>query len=399
MTNLISSRRRRPVVLRAAWLAAGAASLALPAAAAGAQGTVSGQGFGYPTGQLSTGSLGSGGAMAETDPFSPINPASLAAVAAWRRATLFFQYDPEFRRVTADGRSQNATLTRFPVVFAAVPAGARGAVGLSASTLLDRTFTTTFQTETVIGGETIGATESIESRGSVADLRLGFAWAFANAFRVGVGGHVLTGQNRLVSGRVFEDSVRFGRVADSSVIDYSGVAASAGFDWRPVRGLGLAGSYRVGGRIRTERTDSTLTRATAPDRMGVSLRVDRITGASFGVSYARNRWSNLAGLGSDAVRVSDGSEFAAGAEVVGPRYGDNVVLIRLGGRRRDLPFGVGTSDVRETAFSGGIGAPLGGGRALFDLAVQRASRSTVGGTAGTASERAWTLSLGFTVRP
>jgi len=383
-----------------------ALSFAMTAAGgtAGAQGTVSGQGFGYPTGQLSTSSLGSGGSMAEFDPFSPLNPASVAMLAGWRRPSFFFQYDPEFRRVTAAGRSQNTTLTRFPVVAIGVPVGARGAVSLSASTLLDRTFSTTFTSETSIGGDVISATESIESRGSVADLRLAGGWGFTNAFRVGLAGHVLTGENRLVSGRTFADTSSFGNVADSSVIDFSGVAASAGVEVRPIRGVGIAASYRIGGTLRTERNDSTLTSAKAPDRLGVSLRIDRVAGAAFGVSYARNRWSKLDGLGSSEVRVSDGTDFALGAEVVGPRYGNNVILLRLGGRRRDLPFGVGSADVRETAFSGGIGAPLAGGRALFDLALQRASRTTIGGTGGgtdaaSASERAWTLSIGFTVRP
>jgi hypothetical protein len=336
--------------------------------------------------------------MAEMDPLSPLNP---AAIAGFGRAALFFQYDPEFRRVTAGGRSENATITRFPVVAALIPVSRRAQLAFSASTYFDRTFSTTVSTETDIGGERIGATERVESRGSVSDVRLAGAWVFSNTFRVGVGGHVLTGENRLVSGRVFADTLRFGTVSDSSNIDYSGIAVSAGAEWRVARGLAVAGSYRKGGTVRTERDAATLTRATAPDRMGVAVRFDRIAGAAFGASYARQSWSNLRGLGSNALRVSDGAEYALGGEVVGPRYGENVVLIRLGARQRDLPFGVGEADVRETAFAGGIGSPLGGGRALVDLSVQRANRSARGGSGalGGASERAWTLSVGFTVRP
>ena len=379
-----------------------AALLLVVAAPAGAQGTLSGQGFGYPTGQLSTTALGNGGAMQEFDPFSPINPAALGTLAPWRRPAFFFQYDPEFRRVSSAGQSQSATLARFPVIAAAIPVMRRGELGISASTYLDRTFSTTFSTTTQIGLEQIGTTERVESRGSIGDVRLGAAWVFANALRVGLAGHVLSGENRLVSARVFSDTARFGSVADSSVLDYSGVAASAGVEWRIVRGLAVAGSYRKGGTLRTERDDSTITRADAPDRVGVSVRVDRIAGAAIGASWARTNWSNMRSLGTSALRVRDGTEFAAGAELVGPRYGDNVVLLRLGGRQRDLPFGIGSADVRETAFSGGVGAPLAGGRALIDFALQHASRSARGGTAGagaTPTERAWTLSFGFTVRP
>ena len=395
-------RARRARRGAAALALVGGATVALGTAPVGAQGTLSGQGFGYPTGQLSTRSLGSGGAMAELDPLSPLNP---SAVAGFGRSGVFFQYDPEFRRVEAGGASQSSTLTRFPVIGAVIPAFRRAHIGLSASTLLDRTFATTRATESVIGGESVTATERIEARGSVTDLRVAFGYFVAPRLRVGVAGHVLTGENRFVQSREFPDTSRFGSVSDTSNFDYRGVAGSAGVAWEPVRGINLGASYRKGGDFRTERRDSTLTSATAPDRMGVALRVDRITGASIGASWARQRWSNLRGLGSEQVSVRDGTELAVGAEAVGPRWGNNSVLLRLGGRRRDLPFGVGGADVRETAFAAGLGVPLASGgavgfeRAMFDLAIQRASRTPLGGALDGASERAWTVSFGFAVRP
>ncbi|MGE5750306.1 MAG: hypothetical protein ACM31F_10130, partial [Gemmatimonas sp.] len=51
------------------------AAVTLGANAAGAQGTLSTQGFGYPTGQLSTRALANGGGIGEFDADSPINPA------------------------------------------------------------------------------------------------------------------------------------------------------------------------------------------------------------------------------------------------------------------------------------------------------------------------------------
>ena len=70
----------------------------------------------------------------------------------------------------------------------------------------------------------------------------------------------------------------------------------------------------------------------------------------------------------------------------------------MGGRQRTLPFGLGGADVRERAYSAGAGVPFAAGRALFDLALQRASRSLEGSSVD-ASERAWTVSIGLTVRP
>ena len=82
------------------------------------------------------------------------------------------------------------------------------------------------------------------------------------------------------------------------------------------------------------------------------------------------------------------------------------MLFRLGGRERTLPFGLGGADVKERAYSGGLGLPFAGGRAMADLAVQHAARTLDGRYVGTGAsavgasrERAWILSIGFTVRP
>ena len=129
---------RLPLLRAAALLLAVGAPAALRA-----QGAIGNQGYGYPTGQLSTRTLGTGGGLAEFDPVSPLNPAALSYI---RRATLAFQYDPEFRRVTAGGTSQNATIARFPVLAATLPFRDRYSVGISASTYLDRSFVTRYRT-------------------------------------------------------------------------------------------------------------------------------------------------------------------------------------------------------------------------------------------------------------
>ena len=100
-------------------LALGAAALSAPfARTAAAQGSLSTQGYGYPTGELSTRALGTGGSLAEFDPASPINPAALGSWGAspinsairsvWGRTAFTAQYDPEFRRVTAGTGSQTS---------------------------------------------------------------------------------------------------------------------------------------------------------------------------------------------------------------------------------------------------------------------------------------------------
>ena len=380
------------------------AAALLPAALA-AQGSLGTQGYGYPTGQLSTRAMGAGGSFGEFDPASPLNP---AAVSYFRRATLSAQYDPEFRRTTAGGVNQTATIARFPVITAGFPVRDRIALSLSASTYLDRSFVTAYETTSQIGDETVTATQSIESRGSIADLRVGAGMIAARWLRFGVAGHLLSGENRLISGRRFADTSQFASVSDSTSLDYSGAAVSGGVEVTPVRWLTLAGSMRRGLDLRVQRNDTTLRTASAPNRIGVGVRLDAVTGASFAAGYARTEWSRMRELGSTSLEVRDAPEFSVGVEAVGPRLGSTPTLFRLGGRDRTLPFGLGAADVKERSYAGGVGLPFGGGRAFADLAVQYAGRRLEGATGLTggsggladgARERAWTISVGFSVRP
>jgi hypothetical protein len=69
---------------------------------------------------------------------------------------------------------------------------------------------------------------------------------------------------------------------------------------------------------------------------------------------------------------------------------------RLGARRRDLPFGVNGVQPIETSLGGGIGLPLGFGRAQVDLGAERASRTLPG--ISNLRERGVILSFGFRLR-
>src|SRR6476620_396843 len=118
----------------------------LPAAAL-AQGTLSTQGFGYPTGQLSTRTLGTGGAMGEIDPLSVSNPSSLINFGG---AALYFQAEPEYRKLSVGGQTERSTIARYPLILASIPIGSSVVAGISATNLLDRTFTTVTHTSVIV---------------------------------------------------------------------------------------------------------------------------------------------------------------------------------------------------------------------------------------------------------
>ena len=86
---------------------------------------------------------------------------------------------------------------------------------------------------------------------------------------------------------------------------------------------------------------------------------------------------------------------SVGADVAGPRVFSRILFVRAGFRDRTLPFQAAGSTVTEKSVTGGLGTTFANSRILTDLAVIRASRSA----SIDASEHAWSISLGFSVRP
>lgn len=362
-------------------------------ASAGAQGALSTQGLGFPPGQMSTRAEGSGGSTADFDPFSPINPAALSTVGL---TSVFLQYAPEFRKVTAGSGSASTTTARFPVFGAVLPLGRSWTAGFSASTFLDRSFETRTQRTEVVGGpdDVVEVTERLRVLGAINDLRLGMAWAGSPKFRVGAGAHLFTGRNRVTLDQFFADSVRNRSSTQQSIVSYTGVAGSVGVSFHPSRVIGFALSGRKGGELRAQSGDTARAEATIPDRISAGVTYEGITGATLSARVSHETWSSLVGL-SGSAGVFDGWDSSVGAEVSGPRIMQRIVTLRAGGRYRTLPFGLANEKVTETAFMAGFGAPLSRNRATLDFAVQRAARSSSGGV----DERGFIFSFGLRVSP
>jgi hypothetical protein len=358
-----------------------------------AQGTLSTQGFGYHPGQISTRARATGGALGEFDPISALNPAALAW---WERSGVVLEYAPEFRSVTTEGTRETATVARFPLSGAALAIGNRTIVGITLSTFLDRTWETAQRGTHQFADEEIPYELQFRSAGAINDIRLAGAWTASRSVRFGGGAHVFAGSNRLSVFTRFNDTL--GRVADfgqQSRVSYSGVAASAGVDWRPHRSLGIAASGRLGGTLRAVRNDTTLATADLPARVGLGLAYTGFTGTVIAVSGEWQNWSKLDRLGSDQLTTFDGWDYGLGAEVRGPRWFGSEIPLRGGVRRRTLPFGAAGAEVKETSAGFGWGFMIAGGRAVADFAVSRASRRADGG----ATESATTFSIGLIVRP
>ncbi len=384
------------LVLGALWMAA---ALAI-APSAGAQGTLAAQGFGYPPGQLSARAAALGGAAADFDPYSAVN---VAALTVFIPAGIYFQYAPEFRRVEAGDRTGSSSIVRFPMVTGAAPVGAHGVIGLSASTFLDRTWGTQQSDSETVGDQVVSFVESLRSRGAITDLRLAFAWSFGANVSLGLGAHVFTGQNHLTAQRRFV-TPGFSTFTADQRVDYSGSAVSGGALIRISRPLAVALTGRVGGSLHAFRNDTTVGRGDVPNSYGGSVEYLGWSGVTIAARANFTGWSSMQPLAHSNLRAFDAWDYGLGAEINGPRALGRAFPLRIGVRRRTLPFGVGRSSlsdpdgsvrVRETTVSGGTSLLLAGGRGTLDLSVARASR-----TADIdAREHAWILNIGLALRP
>jgi hypothetical protein len=358
-------------------------------AAGVAQGTLSTQGLGFPPGQLSTAARTMGGAIGEVDPYSPLNPAAIGMLTS---AIVMMQAEPEYRKVQVGSVSQRTSVARFPLFQGALPLGSRWAIGVAASTLLDRTWeTTTPDSQTL--PETIRWTNAERSEGSIADLRLALAFAPAPWIKIGVAGHAYSGRDQIRSIRTFEDTIRFAADTQGTTLSFGGNALSVGaMAIRPRLGA-LGVSYRKGSGISTEIGGTTVSTATVPDRFGVSAVYLGVRGAAFAFRAAKDKWSALEGMRSN-LNIHEGWDMGVGADVSGPSMGSAPLALRAGGRWRTLPFSIDASPIKESTFSGGFALPLSRNRVELAMGALRASRTGTGAT-----ETAWTLSTGFSVRP
>ena len=363
-----------------------------------AQGTISLQGFGYPPGQLTVRAATSGGGLGEFDQAATLNPAALMN---WGVAGAYIQYSPERRSTSVGGVSAKTTVARFPVFAIGLPAGARYTFGISASTLLERNFSTSVAARQLIRSDSVTTTSNTDARGALNIVQFGGAMQVTRWLRFGSAIGVVTGENRVKTVRsivadtgVRVDTVSYGTITEQGTATFGGTAWSFGVDVAPTKKLSLAASGRLGFRMRADLNDSTRRNADVPNRAGAAVRWE-IGGSNLAARYNWEGWSAMKGLGGTSP-VFDTREFGVGAEVPGPKVPGGQMLIRIGARSRNLPYGVSGRQPDENIVGGGLGFPIGFGRAQLDLGLERASRK-VPGLDGV-KENGMIVSFGFRLR-
>lgn len=383
----------RGYVATRAWLMGACAAFLCGASTVSAQGTLGGLGFGYPVNGMSTRASGTAGAFAEFDALSPLNPAALGGIV---RTVLSAQAEPEFRTLTIGSVREKTTSQRIPLLMVLLPARRGFAASLSARGFLDRSFTTVTSGTAVIDGVTLPTTERLEMRGAIGDMRAALGWQVNPRFRVGLAGHIFTGENVAARERTFADTLQFGGTLDSSRVTYFGTALSVGTEVQIAKGLSATMSYRSGNTFDARIRDTTRASGSVPSRMGGAVRYDGITGSVFSVGVEQVKWSSMQDLSSARTTAADAMNMYAGAEVAGPRLRGYPLMLRAGVARNQLPFSTTGEQVKETRLAAGLGLPIARDAASLDFSIQRANRSLAGSSA---KESAWLLGVGVQIRP
>ena len=300
---------------------------------------------------MSTRALGAGGATSDFDAFSSTNPASIAASLG---SMVYVQVEPEYRHLTNEnGGSQRNAIARHPLASLAIQIRPNLFGGVSVSNFLDRSFET--QERRTHVDRRHGARDHEHLQERRRDRRCPRrAWRGRRRpwLRLGVAGHVISGDNRLRSTEV----VRRQRAVRGDRRHARRSRTSAARCRRASKLFAgsyaaFAVSYRKGNSMSLKHQDTTLTTANVPNALSMSAAFIGIKGTMLAVRTQRNDWTRMDGLGSDTLPITNNWDTSVGADVLGPHLGSHTVQVRAGGRWRTLPFGLSNSEIKEKTYN------------------------------------------------
>lgn len=388
---------------RLAWLALGL--LALPATLA-AQASIFGvRGPGFPGRPYSAAAIGTGGSIGLFDPQSQLSPASLATL---RTGTATFTLLADYRSVETPAGTATTRGYRFPNTYITAPIR-RGqyAFGVGATTYVNRDFTLAVRDSIVLRDSVRAYTDTTRSRGGLSDLQLAFAIRTIPGTTVGLAAHLITGTNRLVARRAFDDT-------SYATVLQSAQTSTTGF------GLAIGATREVSSKL----TLSALIRKDFTARVNIDSALyggATTIGADYGLPWTfaggglfsltpffqvaaqgvYRTWSaanqSLVSLGAPGAKNS--LELSLGSELTSRARRATQFPLRVGVRYGTLPFLIGDGPAfqpSEFAVSVGTGARFARQRGAIEMSLERVWRNASGSNI---SEPAWLLYTGLNIRP
>jgi hypothetical protein len=244
----------------------------------------------------------------------------------------------------------------------------------------------------VVRGQSETFNDASRSIGGVSDMALGAGYRITSALSVGLGLHYYLGSTRLTAQRIFVNTA-FETVSEQSQTDFRGAGVGAGLMWTTGR-LDLAASGRLNGTLRSHNTSGQIARTHLPTQLGLGLRWQAVPGVYLAGSAQYDGWARAAGDLGGGNAAQNVWAFGAGAEVTSATIIRVRTPLRLGYRRRTMPFPTVGFTIRETALSGGLGFSFASDRTTADFGFESDTRR-----AGPAKETFRSIFIGVTVRP
>jgi len=350
-------------------------------------------GIGFPLRATSVRARALGDGFVANDAAAAVNPGAVGLVTP---LTVSGVSATSLRGYSANGSDVDGLRdTRFPLAMLRGPlGGSRLNFALSYSSYADRTFKVETGDTVNVRGADVAVSDQLVSDGGIADIRAAIGWNANLKIKLGVAVHLLSGSTRERVQRTFDDP-QYSSVSQTGDVAYTGWGVSAGAVITPTGRLRIGLAARKDGKLKV--TDALLptVRAHLPLTLTAGITVVPISAARWSVTGSWRSWGNARDdipTGSN-LAVFDTWEIGTGVELGGPDAGSHFPL-RLGFRYATLPFSPTAEQPREIDIAGGSAMTFARGRAVFEFTVERAVRD-----GGGASERAWQLFFGLTIRP
>jgi hypothetical protein len=324
---------------------------------------------------------------------SVVNPAAGATLG---RRGAFLALENTALRVEHAGSDDTVGATRFPLLRLFVPLGA-AMLSASYGGFLDQTYAVESTSTLMFDGVPIAVADLVDSRGGIAQLRLGVAYPVLESLGVGIAvGYYAGEQDYRVTRRFSGEEVTLAPYVARTVRSQSAPLLSAGVRWHGSPFLRAGAALTWAGTLRSsaEIGDPPAGQVTLPLQLagGVSAILGSNLLATAGGEWAG--WAAAAGdLESGAV---DAWRFGGGVELRGASLRDRPLPFRLGASLARLPFPLDGEAPSEWSLTAGLGAILAGDAdaplARADAGVERGSRS-----AGSLAETFWRVTVSVAV--
>jgi len=337
-----------------------------------------------------------GGAVGVFDATSAVNPAAVANVTSLAASG---SYGTTIRDYTAEGvTASDLKDTRFPLAMVAGSFGSKPfAFAVSFASMTERAYDITTRGVDTVAGTAIDVADRIRQDGGINDIRGAVGWTMSSTFQLGAAVHLITGSMRVRARREFVDTP-LQRYDEESQVSFSGVGFSAGLQWAVAQRIRVAFSGRLDSNMKTtvaerSKSSTSTTKIPLPFYLNGGVMVDLTPQVQWAVSGDWTSWSRADGyLDPETRGVFDSWGVGTGLQY---QALGGALPVRLGARYGTLPFGPSAAEQpTEFLLSGGLGTQIARGRLAVDFSVERLIRE-----GANASERAWHLLAGITVRP